>query len=301
MTHSSLPAGFLEADGKIDYTFTNDYMFRAILQTNELALKGLISALLHLQLEEIVSVHIENPIELGTALNNKDFILDIRVLLNNNTLINLEMQVENHHNWTDRSLLYLCRSFDQLSKGQLYETTLPAIHIGILDFVLFPKAPEFYACHKLMNIKTHNLYSDKFTLNVLSLKHIELATAEDKLWEIDKWARLFAAKTWRDIKMIAKDNKILTSAAQSLYTINSDQLIREQCQAREDYERHERTVQKKLADNEKTIAEQAETITEQAETITEQAETIVEHKKLLEEKDARIKFLEEKLNALAKS
>lgn len=97
-------------------------------------------------------------------------------------------------------------------------------------------------------------------LNVLSLKHIELATEDDKLWQIDKWAKLFAAKTWRDIKMIAKDNKILTSAAQSLYTINSDELIREQCQAREDFERHERTVQKQLADNAKLIAEQTETI-----------------------------------------
>ena len=41
-------AGYEQATGKIDYTFTNNYMFHIILQENELVLKGLISSLLHL-------------------------------------------------------------------------------------------------------------------------------------------------------------------------------------------------------------------------------------------------------------
>jgi len=280
MTHSFTPVGFLEADGKIDYTFTNDYMFRTILQSNELVLKGLISALLHIPLNDIQSVEIKNPIKLGETLSSKDFILDIQVSLNNDTFTNLEMQVQNHHNWPDRSLSYLCRNFDQLYRGQEYETVRPVIHIGILDFVLFPDAPEFYASYKMLNIKNHYVFNDKFTLNVLSLKVTKLATEEDKLWEIDTWAKLFTAKTWRDIKMIAQNNEILTSATKSLFEYNADELIRQQCRAREEAERHERTLLK---------------------TIAEQAETILEHEKLLEEKDARIKFLEEKLNALAKS
>lgn len=255
------------ATGTIDYPFTNDYMFRAILQTNELVLKGLISSLLHIPLAKISSVHIENPIELGSAIENKNYILDVRVLLNNNTIINLEMQVGNEHNWTDRSLIYLCRSFDRLQKGQTYETVLPAVHIGILDFDLFPASPEFYASHKLLNVKNHKIFNDKFTLNVLCLKHTELATDEDKAWEIDNWAKLFAAKTWRDLKMLTQNNEIFASATQSLYTFNADDLIREQCLAREDFERHERTVQRDLAERDEIIAQQKETITQLSETI----------------------------------
>lgn len=275
MTYTSLPAGFLEADGKIDYTFTNDYMFRTILQTNELALKGLISALLHIPLDEIQSVEIKNPIKLGETLSSKDFILDIQVLLNSNALINLEIQVENQHNWPDRSLSYLCRNFDQLYRGQEYETARPVIHIGILDFILFPDAPEFYASYQMLNIKNHYVFNDKFTLNVLSLKETELATEEDKRWEIDAWAKLFAAKTWRDIKMIAQNNEILTSATKSLFEYNADDLIRQQCRAREEAERHERTLLKKIADQEKLLNEKDE---------------------LLDEKDAQIKLLKEQLS-----
>ena len=275
MTYSFTPTGFLEAIGKIDYTFTNDYMFRTILQTNELVLKGLISALLHIPFNDIQSVEIKNPIKLGETLSSKDFILDIQVLLNNDTLINLEMQVQNHHNWPDRSLSYLCRNFDQLYRGQEYETVRPVIHIGILDFILFPDAPEFYASYKMLNIKNHYVFNDKFTLHVLSLKETELATEEDKYWEIDTWAKLFAAKTWRDIKMIAQNNEILTSATKSLFEYNADDLIRQQCRAREEAERHERTLLKKISDQEKLLEKKDE---------------------LLEEKDAQIKLLKEQLS-----
>lgn len=275
---------FEDATGTIDYTLTNDYMFRAILQSNEKVLRGLIGSLLHLKQEEIQTVEIKNPIELGKAINEKNFILDIRVLLNNNAIINLEMQVSNHGDWTDRALSYLCRAFDNLQKGKEYEQVLPAIHIGILDFILFPDALEFYATNKLMNVRSHKVFNDKFVLNVLSLKQIELATEEDKAWKIDKWAALFSAKTWRDIKMLAKNNEIFTSASESLYQFNSDEMIREQCQARLDYERHERYVQNRLAEQEQALKECRDTISEQADTIKEQQELIKALQEQLAEK-----------------
>ena len=42
--------------------------------------------------------------------------------------------------------------------------------------------------------------------------------------------------------------RTLTNAAESLFQYNSDDIIRQSCRAREDYERHERTVNKKIQD-----------------------------------------------------
>lgn len=92
-------ADFQHATGAIPYNMTNDYMFRAVLQKNNKVLKGLICALLHLNETDVISVTIMNPIILGDALEDKEFRLDINVLLNNNTYINLEMQVANKLNW----------------------------------------------------------------------------------------------------------------------------------------------------------------------------------------------------------
>lgn len=123
---------------------------------------------------------ITNPIILGEAVENKEFRLDINVPLNDQTMINLEMQVANKLNWKHRSVMYLCRSFDSLNHGQDYSKAKPAVHIGFLDYTLFDEHPEFYFIYKLLNVKTYPKYSDSIALSVVDLSRIDLATEEDK-------------------------------------------------------------------------------------------------------------------------
>ena len=279
--HNKKVASYMGASGDIGYNMTNNYMFRYILQKNKKVLKGLICSLLHLRPEEILKVEITNPINLAGNLTGKEFILDINVMLNDNTQINLEMQVANEYNWPERSLSYLCRSFDQLYRGQKYEEVLPVIHIGFLDFTLHPHEPEFYATYQMLNVKNHLVYSDKFILSVVNLNQIELATKEDKEYQIDYWARIFKAKTWEEIKMFAKDNEYLQEAAESLYVANADEIVRQQCRAREDAERLQRTLER---DN-KLLKDEKAKLTKQLDEQTKQ----------LDEKDKRIAELERKL------
>ena len=74
---------FRHAHGPVPYGLTNDYLFRAVLQQSNPALKGLICSLLHLSEEEVVSVEITNPIILGASIEGKEFRLDVNVNLNN--------------------------------------------------------------------------------------------------------------------------------------------------------------------------------------------------------------------------
>ena len=225
------------------------------------AMTGLISSLLHLPPSAIKSVTITNPIALGATIEDKDFILDTNVLLNNNALINLEMQVNNLYNWPERSLSYLCRNFDQLNKGQNYSELKPVIHIGFLDYTLFPERPEFYATYRLLNLKDHFEYSDKLTLSVVDLKHIELATDADKAYGIDKWAALFRSISWEEILMTAKNDEYLMEATKTLYNLNADDMVRQRCQARMDAELQEQYLLKKIdtltTDNDKLTADNA--------------------------------------------
>ena len=287
-------ASFMEATGVIQYNMTNDYMFRYILQKNKKVLKGLICSLLHLEPEQIKSVEVTNPIDLSEDINGKDFILDINVLLNDDTQINLEMQVENKHNWTDRSLAYLCRSFDQLYQGQKYEEALPVIHIGFLDYTLFPDTPEFYATNMLMNVKNHRIYNDKFRLSVVDLTQIKLATEEDKAYEIDHWARLFKAKTWEDIKMLAEKNEYLQEAAQSVYMANAEEIIRQKCLAREEAERHERTLKrdmKKLLEENVAVKAEYAAVKEENAAVKEENATVKEENAALSARIAELEAL----------
>lgn len=276
-TSLSLEQAFLEAIGPITYNMTNDYMFRAILQSNENVLRKLVCALLHYKMKDIKTIEIKNPIKLGENISNKDFILDINILLNSNKIVNLEMQVNNLGNWPERSLSYLCRNFDNLNRGDDYVTVKPVIHIGILDFEPFPdKEPEFYSSYRMMNEKNHHIYSDKFSLHVLQLNRTEYATDEDKLWKLDYWADVFKARTWEELKMLAKKEPDFIELSKEMFKQHADETIRQQCRAREDAIARERARERII----KQLSTENETLSTENETLSSEIEIL---KQLLEE------------------
>ena len=250
---------FEQAHGSVPYCLTNDYLFRAVLQQSNPALKGLICSLLHLSEEEVVSAEITNPVILGESIEGKEFRLDVNVNLNSNTFINLEMQLGNRLNWKDRSVGYLCRSFDQLSHGQDYSDVKPVIHIAFLDYSLFPEKPEFCATYRLMNEKNNQIYSRNFTLKVIDLTHIDLATEKDKIFHVDEWARLFKASTWEEVHMLAKKNEYLQEAAGTMFRLTAEEQIRKRCRDREEYYQDMRNYERYIAQQEEdlTIAKRA--------------------------------------------
>lgn len=264
--------------GAIDYPLMNDYMFRSVMQSNENVLKGLLCSLLHLDPDTVRAVQILNPIELGKKIGDKEFILDIRILMNNHTAINLEMQINNEYNWSERSLVYLSGLFDGLNAGESYKAVKPAFQIGILNFTPFPKYPEFFSTYKMMNTKNYHKYSDKFTLHVLDLTQIHLATEEDKEYDLDRWAKLFGTLTWEDFKMISKGNKSMQEAGETLFMLNANDRVRDLCEAREDYCRTWQGVKEEM---------------EELQTKVEELKSSNEKKAAeIEEKDALIASLE---------
>lgn len=260
----------IKTSGPLIIPMTNDYLFRALLQHNNAVLKGLICSLLHLLPEKVYSVEITNPIVLGTAINDKTFILDIRISLNDNNVINLELQVINQHNWVERSLSYLCRAFDSLLIGDSYLEVKPVTQIGLLNFTLFPEHPEFYATYQLLNVKDYSLYSDKLRLSVLDLTRIDLATEEDRSCQLDCWARFFKATTWEELHMLAQNNETIGEAASTVYKLTQEERIRMECEAREDYYRTQRDMQLMM----KRSTEKLEKLTAENEVLSNENEAL---------------------------
>lgn len=278
---------FHSATGKLEYTLTNDFLFKALLQKNKKVLKALVASLMHLKIEEITSIEITNPIELGSSVTDKTFYLDVRLELNKDTIINLEMQVLNKGFWPERSIGYLARNFDHLERGEDYSSTKTVIHIGFLDFDLPDIPPEFYSTYKLLNVKNNAEYSDKFTLSVVNLKHIDLATEEDKKYQINKWAALFKAATWEEIKMIAGKDEYLNEAASELFKRLADLTVREEYEARERYYR----------DQERLSRLEKETV-EKDRMLEKNKKDLAENKKDLAKKDKTIDTLNDEIERL---
>ncbi len=270
------------ATGKLEYTLTNDFLFKSLLQKNRKVLKALVASLMHLKIEEITSIEITNPIELGNSARDKTFNLDMRLILNGHTIINLEMQVLNKGFWPERSVGYLARSFDNLERGEDYSQTKSVIHIGFLDFDLPDIPPEFYSTYKLLNVKNQAKYSDKFTLSVVNLKHIDLATEEDRKYHIDKWAALFKATTWEEVKMIAGKDEYLNEASSELFKRLADLAVQEECEAREQYYKDKQylvELRQEVAESKKVLAEKDEVIAKKDKDIAKKNEAIAKKDK----------------------
>ena len=253
---------YMSATGKIPYNMTNDYIFRIVLQNNQVALKGLIGSLLHLRKKDIISVEILNPISPGQSVKDKEIRMDIRIMLNNHIIINLEMQMGNAGNWTSRSLTYMCREFDSLEHGDDYNSVQPVYQIAFLNFTLFENHPEFYATYRMKNIRDGYVYSDKLTLSVVELNSIALATDEDRRYGIDHWARLFKATTWEEMKMIAHGNIDLCSTAEAVFISNEDYNIRKAAREREEFRREQIFVRDLVEKQKRLLAEAWATIDE---------------------------------------
>ena len=225
----------INPEEKVPYGMMNDYMFRAVLQKSPDALRGLLSALLHIPESEIISCEICNPIILGDALDEKTCILDILVLLNKNRQINLEMQVGPIENWTDRSLYYLCKMFTDLKEGMDYTQTKPSIHIGILSKSPVPEDAAFYNEYALKNRKTGYEFTGKFSLHVLDLSYISKVTDDVKNTSLYHWACLFKATTWKEMLAMAEQSESIRKAVVTLRQLTNDEKIKLQCEARERY------------------------------------------------------------------
>ena len=268
--------------GTIKYTLLNDVVFHiAMNRSPDVALKGLISSLLGISVSDIRSVRILNPFDYRTA-SAKYVVLDVKVEFNDNEHLNIELQTYHDDYWSNRSLVYLGRTFDDLGSGDDYSQIFPATHVSIMTYDMFPDLPEFYAHYLMKNIKNNNVYATNFRLNVLCLKHIELATGEDKENGLVSWAKLFLATTWEEVKELALESTVLKEVAESMAHSNTDRQEEYLAQARLDFIRSFGSVYKSGVN----------------EGHREAAAIIAERDAVISEKDAKIAALEAEIASL---
>ena len=295
--------GWMKLTGELPVKMTNDYLFRALLQSDNEVLKALLASLLKMKVGEIRSAEVTNPILLGESISEKTYIMDVRVVLNDEVVINLEMQVIRESGWEDRSVLYTCRIFDRLNRGSAYDNARPVRQIAFCDFTLFKDYPEFYSTYRLINEKNPKVvYTEKFVISNVDLTRIDLATEEDKKYGLDQWCRLFKARSWEDMKTLAKENEVMSRAISGVWQLTEDERIREECLAREEWIANDNWKNETIAKQNETIAQlkdavkQNGVIIEKLEAALKQQEaTMKQQETKMKQQEAKMKQLNDKL------
>lgn len=142
----------------------SDLAFKELMR-NEDVRRHFISDVLGIPLENIKAVRLENPFLSRRSRQEKQCILDVRMLLNDDSRINVELQIRRLAYWDKRSLYYLAKMYtDDLFSGQRYDRLKKCIVIDILDFP-GDENPGYHKVYHLRDMEGR-LYSDQFYISL---------------------------------------------------------------------------------------------------------------------------------------
>ena len=209
-----------------------DYAFKEIMM-DEKARIGFLSAVLNLNPADIRKTELLNTSLRKLHEDEKQGIVDVRILMNNNTEIDIEIQLSILNVWADRALFYLAKMYtDQIRPGQDYTVFKKCVSISILDFVLFREDPEFYSCFHIREDSRQTLYTDKMEFHVLELPKLP-PELKDGSSDILLWAKFINSERKEEFDMLATKNPYIGSAYEHLQVISQDREKRREYEARE--------------------------------------------------------------------
>ena len=190
----------------------SDVAFKELMRHEEVR-RNFISNVLDIPLDEIKSVRLENTFLSRRSRQEKECVLDVRMLLNDNRRINVEMQIRRVAYWDKRSLYYLAKMYtDALFKGYQYNRLKKCIVIDILDFD-WDDSPEYHRIYGLRD-QEGNLYSDQFEIHVIELN--KKLTGN----KLDDWIRLFRIGSREELEEMQSENAGVQKALEEVRAMN---------------------------------------------------------------------------------
>ncbi|MDE6063872.1 MAG: Rpn family recombination-promoting nuclease/putative transposase [Lachnospiraceae bacterium] len=178
----------------------SDFCLKELL-SNTVVLRHFVSDVLGIEAEQIRSLRLANTFLWKRYKNQKLGILDILAEMNDDTKIDIELQVKMSRFWDKRQLFYLSKMYtSELRFGEDYDRLKRCVCISILDFPLTDSA-EYHRVYRLRD-RGGGEFSDAFEIHVLELNK-ELRGDGP----VEEWIRFFNAESEEDLDMLKAGTK----------------------------------------------------------------------------------------------
>ena len=169
-----------------------DFIFKRVFgyEGNEDITKDLVESIIG---EKIKKLEFKNPFLLRETKKDKEEVLDIKAVLNNNTLCDIEIQVGNEHDFDKRILDYWAKMYrTSIGRKLKYINMKRAIVIFIAAFDIdnFEKIESYRTRWKILEEKIKIPLTNVFQLDI-----IELSKAE-RYFKNNKIQRNNIAESW---------------------------------------------------------------------------------------------------------
>ena len=187
---------------------------------NETILRYFISAVLAVPPEDIRSIHLKNTFLRKRYRKQKQGILDVLAEMNDNTKINIELQVKHYAYWDRRQLFYLAKMYtEDMKSGENYDRLKRCVSISILDFNL-TKRKEYHHVYRMRDEQGYE-FSDVLEIHILELKK-----KLEESGELEEWLRFFRADCEEDLDMIKTKNPGILEAIREVKEMGLSRRLR---------------------------------------------------------------------------
>lgn len=191
--------------------------------------------------KSIIKVQIENPNIEKTDIEDKYSILDIKATANDDTKLDIEIQIKNNYDMIPRTIYYLSKLLEeQMNEGDNYTKILKTVTINLLNFELLQN-----------NDRIHNtfIYKEKDTNEVLTelteIHFIEFTKLRGKKIDTDNllndWLLFIENPESEAVEMLAKKIPEINEARKALEVLSLDK------QARMTYDMRQKALKDKVS------------------------------------------------------
>lgn len=197
----------------------SDVCMKELFQ-NETVLKYFISAVLAIPPEEICTIRPKNTFLRRRYRKQKQGILDVLAEMNDNTKINIELQIKHYAYWDRRQLFYLAKLYtEDMKSGEDYALLKKCVSVSILDFNLTDRK-EYHHVYRLRDGQG-DVFSD-----VLEIHILELRKKLKESGEVEEWLRFFRADCEEDLGRMRTKNPGILEAIREVKEMSLSRRLR---------------------------------------------------------------------------
>ena len=207
---------------EIQLKVTNDYIFKKIFakKGNESLLQDLLNSILQIKIksiEVIADANLERQLE-----SNKLGILDIKAKVDEDTIIDIEIQIINRYNMIERTLFYWSGLYyNVLQKGEDYKEIKKVIAINILDYNEFDEGP-YHEIAKLRREYLYKILTDKIEIHFIQIPKFK-KQRKDMKTKLDMWMDFISQIDEKEVKNAMRKNKEIKKAQEEYEYLTGDE------------------------------------------------------------------------------
>ena len=205
-----------------------DFVFKKIFgsEENKSVLISFLNATLKPK-KEIVSVDLKNTDIEKEYLKDKFSRLDVKATTSNKETINIEIQLSDQYNMTQRTLYYWSKMYEeQMEQSDNYRKLSRTVCINILNYNYLDN-DRFHNVYRLKEIETNEELTDICEIHFIEipkLRHLDLKDEADML---EVWVEFLRDPESEVIRSVETTNNDIKKAKDKLYKLSQSKEDRE--------------------------------------------------------------------------